>query len=175
MKIAITGKMCSGKSTISRIIQDLDPRYEIFSYGKKVKEVASDLFGMDPQVKDRSLLINVATKMREINPNVWSNYVTKQTQNKEYCLIDDLRFQNELDELIKNDWIIIQLIISEEEQNKRIKKLYPNTYKDHIINKSHLSEKNELNYPEKIPHLTLNTDKLTKEEIKEILKDYIRS
>jgi len=54
MKIAITGKMCSGKSTISQIIKELDDKYEIFSYGKKVKEVASDLFEMDPSVKDRS-------------------------------------------------------------------------------------------------------------------------
>ena len=173
MKIAITGKMCSGKSTISQIIKELDNRYEVFSYGKKVKEVASDLFEMDPSVKDRSLLINVATKMREIDPDVWSKYVIKQTKNKEYCLIDDLRFQNELDELIKNNWIIIQLCISDEEQNKRIKSLYPETYEDHIKNKSHLSEKNELNYPENYPQLTLNTDKLSREEVKDLFKDYI--
>ncbi len=173
MKIAITGKMCSGKSTLSRIIQDLDPRYEIFSYGKKVKEVASDLFEMDPQVKDRSLLINVATKMREIDSEVWSKYVIKQTLNKEHCLIDDLRFQNELDELVKNNWIIIQLNISDDEQNKRIKKLYPDTYDDHIKNKSHLSEKNELNYPKNYPHLTINTHETSVQELKVLLQRYI--
>lgn len=173
MKIAITGKMCSGKSTVSRIIQDIDSRYEIFSYGQKVKEVASDLFEMDPKVKDRSLLINVATKMREIDNDVWSKYVIKQTLNKEHCLIDDLRFQNELDELVENNWIIIQLIISDDEQNTRIKKLYPDTYEDHIKNKSHLSEKNELNYPENYPHLTINTQESSVEDLKELLQRYV--
>ena len=56
MKIAITGKMCSGKTTLSNYLCQLEPRFQIFSFGKKVKEVASDLFNMDPLVKDRSLL-----------------------------------------------------------------------------------------------------------------------
>ena len=173
MKLAVTGKMCSGKTTLCNYLCSVEPRFQIFSFGKKVKEVATDLFGMDPQVKDRSLLINVATKMREIDHDVWSKYVIKQTLNKEHCLIDDLRFQNELDELVENNWIIIQLIISDDEQNTRIKNLYPDTYEDHIKNKSHLSEKNELNYPENYPHLTINTQESSVEDLKELLQRYI--
>ena len=59
MKIAITGKMCSGKTTLSNYLCQLEPRFQIFSFGKKVKEVASDLFNMDPLIKDRSLLTSV--------------------------------------------------------------------------------------------------------------------
>ena len=55
MKIAITGKMCSGKTTLSKYLVLIEPRFQVFSFGKKVKEVASDLFQMDPNFKDRSL------------------------------------------------------------------------------------------------------------------------
>ena len=44
MKIAISGKMCSGKSTIAKLIKEYDNRYEIYSFGKKVKLIANELF-----------------------------------------------------------------------------------------------------------------------------------
>ena len=64
------------------------------------------------KTKDRPLLINFANKMRDIDPDVWINQVLQQTKGKENCIIDDLRYQNELDALIKDGWIIIQLNIS---------------------------------------------------------------
>ena len=112
-KIAITGKMCSGKTTLSNYLCQLQPKYQIFSFGKKVKEVAADLFGMDPNVKDRSLLTSIGQKMREINPDVWITYVLKQSEDIEYCLIDDLRYQNEYESLVKHGWKIIQLKVSD--------------------------------------------------------------
>ena len=65
MKIAIYGPMCSGKSTIASIIQENNSDYKIFSFGKKIKDIAFELFNMEG--KDRSLLINIADKMREID------------------------------------------------------------------------------------------------------------
>ena len=47
MKIGICGKMCSGKTTIANLIKEYDNRYEIFSFGMKVKVIANELFGMD--------------------------------------------------------------------------------------------------------------------------------
>ena len=73
MKFAIHGPMCSGKTTISNIIKKKDSEYKTYSFGGKVKDIASDLFKMEG--KDRSLLINVASKMREIDENVWVNYI----------------------------------------------------------------------------------------------------
>ena len=73
MKIAITGKMCSGKSTLARIIKETNSNYVIYSFGQKVKDVAKDLFNM--KEKDRSLLTSIGTKMREIDYEVWINYV----------------------------------------------------------------------------------------------------
>jgi cytidylate kinase len=143
MKIAIYGPMCSGKTTVANIIKELEPRYEIFSFGKKIKDIASDLFEMEG--KNRSLLINIADKMREIDEDIWAKYIIKQTKSKDFCIIDDLRFQNELNYL--DDWIIISLITSDEIRIQRLKKLYPDNYEDHIKNMQHKSETDTLIFP----------------------------
>ena len=76
MKIAIYGPMCSGKTTVASIIQDYDTRYSIYSFGKKIKDLAIELFQMEG--KNRSLLINIADKMREIDEDVWAKYIIQQ-------------------------------------------------------------------------------------------------
>ena len=112
---------------------------------QKVKDIARDLFKMEG--KDRSLLINVASKMREIDPDVWAKYVINEIESncKSNCIIDDLRFQNEADYL--KGWTFISLITPKDVRIKRITELYPENYKDHIKNMEHVSETGELNLP----------------------------
>lgn len=165
MKIAITGKMCSGKSTIANMIKQLNPDYEIYSYAGKIKDIAIELFDM--KEKDRTLLINIANKMKSIDENIWAKYLMKQLKNKNNCIIDDLRFQNELD-LLNDDWIIINLNIEYLEQKKRIQRLYPNNYKEHFKNMSDISETQKLDFKDK-KIITFNTDKDNYETIKHTL------
>ena len=182
MKIAVTGKMCSGKTTLCNYLCELEPRFEIFSFGKKVKDVASDLFKMDPQVKDRTLLTSIGQKMREIDSEVWINYVVQQCKDVEFCLVDDLRYQNEYEALVKNGFKIIQLNISDELQEKRIKNIYPLNYKDHLNNRNHLSELNTFQWlsdsdsysdsEEEHPHLSIDSS-LNIEDIKNLVKDFL--
>lgn len=175
MKIAITGKMCSGKTTLSNYLCQLEPRFQIFSFGKKVKEVASDLFNMDPLVKDRSLLTSVGQKMREIDSDVWVNYIMKQTEGINYCLIDDLRYQNEYEALVKNEFKIIQLNISDELQEKRIKNIYPLNYKDHLNNRNHASELNSFEWLNSDhPHLNIDSSNDI-DYIKNLVRGFISS
>lgn len=143
MKIAIYGPMCSGKTTVANIIKGYDQKYSIYSFGQKIKDLATELFQM--KGKDRSLLIQIADKMRDIDEDVWAKYVVKQTKDDDYCLIDDLRFQNELNYL--EGWKIICLTIPDEERICRIKKLYPDNYEDHIKNMKHISENDQLKFP----------------------------
>ena len=98
-----------------------------------------DLFNM--KEKDRSLLVNIGTKMREIDENVWINYIINQTKDKDYCVIDDVRYQNEYDALYKNGFNIIKLIVDNKTQEKVviIKNIYPNNYQDHLNNRNHIS------------------------------------
>ena len=98
------------------------------------------------ECKDRTLLITIADKMREIDEDVWAKYIIQRTKDHEKCIIDDLRFQNELNYL--EEWKIICLTTSEEERIKRLKKLYPNNFKDHIKNMKHISENGKLDLPE---------------------------
>lgn len=143
MRFAIYGPMCSGKTTIANIIKRENKEYEIFSFGEKIKELAKELFNM--KNKDRTLLINIASKLRDIDEDVWAKYVVNQTKDKEFCIIDDLRFQNELNYL--KGWKIICLTTPLNVRLERIKKLYDN-HEDHIKNMKHKSETDSLNLPE---------------------------
>ncbi len=169
MKIAIHGPMCSGKTTISDIIKEYDNSYKTYSFGLKVKDIAKDLFDM--KGKDRSLLINVATKMREIDPDIWAKYVVKQIKedNNNNCIIDDLRFQNEADYL-KNDWLMISLTTPKEVRIKRIKEIYKENYQDHIKNMEHISETDKIELPENTIYIdtSINYDEL-KEKVRGII------
>ena len=143
MKIAIYGPMCSGKSTIASIINGHDSRYKIYSFGQRIKDLAIELFDMEG--KNRSLLITIADQMREIDKDVWVKYIMKQVKDKDKCIIDDLRFQNELNYL--EGWKIICLTTPLNVRVDRIKELYPDSYEDHIKNMSHLSETDTLKLP----------------------------
>lgn len=175
MKIAITGKMCSGKSTLANYICSLDQRYQIYSFGKKVKDVAQDVFKMDPMKKDRTLLTSIGTKLREIDPDVWTKYIIHQTQGHSFCIIDDLRYQNEYEYLIQNDFKIIQLNVSPELQEKRIKEIYPHNFQDHLDNRNHISERNEFQWVENhLPDLIIDSS-LSVQKIQNIINDFIKA
>jgi len=151
MKFAIHGPMCSGKTTISDIIKKHDSDYKTYSFGGKVKDIARDLFKMEG--KDRSLLINVASKMREIDVDIWAKYVIDEIEHdkKKNCIIDDLRFQNEADYL--KGWTFISLITPRDVRIKRITELYPHNFKDHIKNMDHVSETGELSLPGNVVYI----------------------
>lgn len=146
MKIAIHGPMCSGKTTISDIIKKYDKDYKTYSFGSKVKDIAKDLFNMDK--KDRSLLICIASKMREIDPDVWAKYTIKKIEEdkNDKCIIDDLRFQNEADYL-NDDWLFICLTTPLDVRIERIKNIYSENYEDHIKNMNHISETDKIKLP----------------------------
>jgi hypothetical protein len=88
--------------------------------------------------------------MKDINQNVWIDYVMKKCNNDNYCIIDDLRFENELNVLkndTENDWHFIVLQVPKELRIKRIMKLYPDNYEDHINNMNDISEKGLIDFP----------------------------
>jgi len=152
MKIAIHGPMCSGKTTVANIIKDLESRFTVYSFGQKVKDIAYELFSMEG--KDRTLLIKIADKMREIDKDVWAKYVINLTNQNNYCIIDDLRFQNELNYL--DEWQIICLTTPEEERIRRIKNIYKSNYEDHIKNMAHISENDALKLPDNTIYIDTN-------------------
>ena len=147
--ILICGKMASGKTSLRNLIMSIYPQYEHRAFGDKVKDIAHDLFSMDKDKskKDRDLLVGIGTKMREINPDVWANYVRNSIKPNDNIIIDDLRYKNELKVIQKlpKPWFIIKIRISPELQLKRLKKTYPKTWKTHLGNIKHHSEIEEFN------------------------------
>ena len=71
-----------------------------------VKVIANDLFFM--KEKDRILLQQIGTKMREIKDDVFVNYVINETSTKDFCLLDDARYENEISTLKKS--ILLSLL-----------------------------------------------------------------
>ena len=138
VKIAIIGKMCSGKTTVANYLMKINNDFVKLSFADKVKEIAKDLFGMEK--KDRKLLQMIGTKMREIDKDIWAKYTAKKANISEFVVIDDLRYKNEFDIVKKNGFKIIKLKISNELQLSRLKKEYPDTWQNHISNCNHQSE-----------------------------------
>tara|TARA_Y100000389_G_C17460276_1_gene521179 strand:- start:3039 stop:3584 length:546 start_codon:yes stop_codon:yes gene_type:complete len=136
MNIAISGKMGSGKSYLSGKIHT-ELGYEQTSFAKRVKELAIDLFGMEE--KDRGLLIDIGTKMREIDSMVWINQVLKNTCSKGIVL-DDLRLENEYNALKKNGWFLVKIDIDETVRVQRLKDVYKEKYKNHQIHFNSITE-----------------------------------
>ena len=139
MKIAICGKLCSGKSYLANYLAN---KYnaKIYSFGYGVKKYCKEIFNME--YKDRKLLQNFAQKMREIDKDVWVKYTINKinTENHENIIVDDLRFPNELETLTNAGFIIIRLIVDKGLQIQRIMKTYPNSYQEHINRLDDVSE-----------------------------------
>lgn len=157
MKIAIAGKMSSGKSTCAQHLQKLNPQFQKFSFASKVKELATELFGMTS--KDRSLLTSIGKKMRDIDPDVWANWTLKESQSSKYAIIDDLRHYNEYRILKKHGWRIIKLEISEDFQHQRLQKIStPEQFQDHLNNMADISEQQIVNSSDDHFDLVINVD-----------------
>ena len=136
MKIAICGKMGSGKSYIAKKIAE-KYNYKVYSFASYVKELAIKLFNMNG--KDRHLLQTLAEKMKEIDEDVWVNVLLRDIANKDNIIIDDLRFPNELNALKNLNFVILNVWIDEEIRLKRLKDKYIN-FNDHIKYQNHISE-----------------------------------
>ena len=140
MKIGICGKMGSGKSTLAEYIikyykiKNISIKKD--SFAAKIYELARELFNM--KTKNRELLQNIGTKLREIDDKVWINYIINKHQSN--IIIDDVRYKNEILALKENGYFLIKLKISRELQLKRLEALYKDSFYSHFKNIDHVSE-----------------------------------
>jgi dephospho-CoA kinase len=136
MKVAICGKMASGKTTVADYLS-LDG-FRVVSMAGEVKRVGRELFNMVE--KDRPLLQQIGMKMREIRQSVWLDALIREADTYELAVCDDVRFINEAKTLKENGWILIKIDIDEELQKIRLKNTYKNDWKTHWNNRSDPSE-----------------------------------
>ena len=140
MKIAISGKCTSGKSTTAKLIKSLYKNMEILNFAGRLKELATELYNYDDNNKDRKLLLDFGNAIRTIDPLALINSLDKLANNLDSIIIDDLRLCNEYTYLKEKGYIIIRLNISTDVQLERLKRLYPKTWEEQAKRLNHFTE-----------------------------------
>ena len=76
-RVAIIGKLGSGKTTFADSLSKYG--YVKMSFAKKLKDIVIELFPESDKSgdKNRHLLQSLAEKIKEIDENVWVNYIIK--------------------------------------------------------------------------------------------------
>lgn len=142
--IGISGKMAAGKDTLGIYLQER-VRSNRTAFAKELKETVRRLFGVDPYDKTpyvRMLLQRVGVAMREIDPDVWVNFVMREAETDlangaDAMIVTDLRFPNELEAVRNAGGITVRVFVDENVRLARINKLYPGTDREKL---NHVSE-----------------------------------
>lgn len=142
LRLAISGKMGSGKTTLAKMMVEKfhvsESSGKAYSFASKIKEVAKDVYGMGG--KDRILLQTLGDNMRQVvgsdgvkRENVWIDYLVKQ-MNQDMAVvkslnqqpinilqvIDDLRYKNEYDMLKENGFMTVRIWADEATRIRRM-------------------------------------------------------
>ena len=142
--IAFSGKMCSGKSSCAEhVSQTLGcENVERLSFADPIYEIAHDYFDMGQ--KDRALLIWVGETFRAREPLIWVRLALEKIKELNAqgisVIIDDLRMTQEFDALKNAGFYMVRLNVSEFEQETRIRKLYPETFVEHLAKRNSSTE-----------------------------------
>ncbi len=111
--ILITGKAGVGKTTLACILRDhINNNYKlnshIYNFAMKLKECARIYFGWndDKDEKGRELLQNIGRVGRIYNKDIWAEFLLTRiwVENlipPDIVIVDDWRFPNELEYLVK--------------------------------------------------------------------------
>jgi len=142
MRIALCGKMASGKTTVAEYLEAVNG-FERFSLAKAVKEYANFLFDIPEGHKDRVAYQKVGDGGRKkLYENLWIDTLLHQVKlsNPKLAVVDDVRYLNEVKILQEAGWKIIKIEIDDELQVERLKKTYPLDWKTHANARTHASE-----------------------------------
>lgn len=128
---AFIGKMCSGKNTYAdRLRARLELEFGVSVYrpaiSEKINEIAKDLFGM--KEKDRMLMQDIGSKMKEIDKRVWARYLVRDIRGRGRMpfVIDGLRFPEDIEVLKENfpELVVVKLESDEKERLEMYRKTY---------------------------------------------------
>lgn len=142
INIAFSGPMASGKSTAAVHAHQIEPDSVVMSFAAPIYEVAKKYWGMEE--KDRDLLIFIGESWRKRDPDIWVNIMLREIKKWNdrgiSVFIDDLRLPAEFEALSKADVHLVRLNISEQEQERRLRDKYPDTYEEHLKKTKHETE-----------------------------------
>lgn len=125
MKLCLTGKAGSGKSTVADYYST-SQCFTKLSFAQPVKEIFEHMMLRKPdktRPKDRSALQRIGTEVgRFVDKDIWIKHFDLQYQKllaatvgieplvESYIVVDDARFKNEVDYLRKNGFVIVRVI-----------------------------------------------------------------
>lgn len=134
--IIISGKFCSGKTSLAEYLCS-SHKYTKVAFADKLKEVVADIYSPfieDKSVKQRDLLQMTGHAIREVSQvvfnrsDVWAAYLSDKLKHtspqKRPFVIDDCRYQDELDTFLKDKWISIRIESPENVRINRYRALY---------------------------------------------------
>ena len=81
----------------------------------------------------------------------------QQTKGKQNCIIDDVRYQNEVDALIDDGWVLIQLYVPYEVQKLELNNCIPTTIKIISMPQHIYRGQNKFVFPKGYPQLVFDT------------------
>jgi len=154
-KIAICGKMASGKTTLAEYLVNEYHDTEKFSLANAVKRFARFVYDIPEGHKDRVAFQKIGDGARKVlYENIWIDTLLKEVKIHESInklengnegfvknfIIDDVRYVNEVLELKDDGWIIVKLEIDEDLQKKRLIDTYPKDWEIHFNARNHPSE-----------------------------------
>lgn len=120
MRVALIGKMRSGKSTIADLlVENLD--YTKLSFGTRLKQFAHEVFDVEEGVKPRKLYQDFGQYCRKIDNDVWVKWVERDMGDNQNVVIDDLRQPNEYEWARKNGFILFKVDCPDEVRLIRMK------------------------------------------------------
>lgn len=124
MRIAISGKMTSGKSLMAKHLVNKYGFTEL-TFAGKVREVADELFIKTSVKKDRLLLLQVGEKLREIDPRVWIRVLMRAIVPGANTVVSDVRFPLEYETLHRLGFFMVRAYIDRSTQVEQVQELYP--------------------------------------------------
>lgn len=135
--IGISGKMATGKDTLGLYLNE-KVRSNRTAFAKELKNTVRRLFNVDPYEKTpyvRMLLQRVGVAMREIDPDVWVNFVMREAEHDlangaDAMIVTDLRFPNELEAVKNAGGITVKVFVEHGIRMQRLRTLYPGTAED---------------------------------------------
>ena len=143
MRLALCGKMASGKTTIAEYLEATEG-FERFSLAKAVKDYANFLFDIPEGLKDRTAYQKVGEGGRQfLYSNIWIDVLIKDIEQcsvDSVVVVDDVRYGNEVTYLKEQGWKLIKVKITDELQLERLKTTYPDDWQTHAESRNHASE-----------------------------------
>jgi dephospho-CoA kinase len=152
VKIGLCGIMASGKTTLAeQLIQNYSDFTRV-SLANAVKEFANFIFDIPEGYKDRVAYQKMGDGARNyLFQDVWIETLLQQVAEQEgfnkHFVVDDIRYENEVDKLKGKGWYIVKLDIDEDLQLERLKATYPDNWEVHAEARSHASESQVNNIP----------------------------